>query len=105
MGREDVIWLELNADFNLKIYLINPGDEIFAPFNIWPISPQEKKLRKMNEYTEIRLIKQSKVSNKKKDDCNPSPEYVYGGTKSISFNMNFKILAYYFFRQVRNSTL
>jgi hypothetical protein len=81
MSEKDAILLEVNANFSLKIYFINPGDEIFAPFNIWPISPQEKKLSKMNEYTEIRLTKQSKVTNKKKDDCNPSPDYVYGGIK------------------------
>ena len=77
MTPEDVIWLEVNANFNLKIYFIDPGDEIFAPLNVWPVSPHEQWLSNMQEYTQIRLTKKSKVT--KKDDCIPTPDYVYGG--------------------------
>ena len=77
MAPEDAIWMEVNAKYNLKIYFIGPGDEIFAPLNIWPISPQEQRLSNINEYTQIRLTKKSKVT--KNDDCIASPNYVYGG--------------------------
>jgi hypothetical protein len=77
----DVIWLEVNANYNLKIYFINPGDEIFAPLNVWPISPHEQRLSNKNEYTQIRLTKKSKVS--KKDECEDTPKYAYGGNKQI----------------------
>ena len=73
---EDVIFMELNAKFDLKIFLINPGDEIFVPMNIWPISPPEQQLRSKNEYIQIELKKESKVSRK---NCNDSLDYVYGG--------------------------
>ena len=77
MTPEDVIWLEVIANFNLKIYFIEPGDEIFTPLNIWPLSPYEQRLSNMHEYTQIRLTKKSTVT--KKDDCIPEPDYVYGG--------------------------
>ena len=79
MAKDDIIWLEVNANFNLKIYFINPGDEIFAPLNVYPTSPQEQRLSNTNEYTQIRLTKKSKVT--KKDECEADPDYVYGGTK------------------------
>ena len=85
MATGDVIWLELNAKLSLKIYFINPGDEVFAPLNVWPVSPQQKTLSKTNEFTEIRLTKKSKISNRKKNDCNSSPDYVYGGTLITAF--------------------
>ena len=68
--------MELNAKYDLKIYLINPGDEVFAPLNIWPISPQEQRLSSKNEYMHIRLTKESKVSKK---NCTDVEGYVYGG--------------------------
>ena len=76
MDGEDVIFLELNAKFDLKIYLINPGDEVFVPLNIWPINPPEQILSSKNEYIQIELKKESKVSGK---NCNDSLDYVYGG--------------------------
>ena len=81
MGAEDVIWLEVNAKFNLKIYFLTPGDEIFAPMNVWPITPQEHRVSKMNEYTQIRLTKKSKMT--KKGECEAAPNYEYGGKKTI----------------------
>ena len=68
--------MELNAKFDLKMYLINPGDEVFAPMNIWPISPPEQRLSSKNEYIQIELTKESKVSKK---NCNNVVDYVYGG--------------------------
>ena len=68
--------MELNAKFDLKMYLINPGDEVFAPMNIWPISPPEQRLSSKNEYIQIELTKESKVSKK---NCNNFVGYVYGG--------------------------
>ena len=58
---------------------MNPGDEVFAPIFIWPqeIDIQEQRLSRMNEFTQIRLSKESKM--KKNDDCNATVTYVYGG--------------------------
>ena len=79
MVPEDVIWLEVNAKFSLKIYFIGPGDEIFTPMNVWPITPQKQWISNMNEYTQVRLTKKSKIT--KKDECEVEPNYVFGGTK------------------------
>ena len=68
--------MELNANFDLKIYLINPGDEIFASMNIWPISPPEQRLSSKNVYSQIELTKESKISRK---NCTDDVDYVYGG--------------------------
>ena len=84
MVTKDVIWLEVNANFNLKIYFINPGDEIFSPLNVWPVKPTEHSLSKLNEYTGMKLTKKSKV--KKSDECEADPTYVYGG-KYIMHNI------------------
>ena len=67
----------MNAKFNVNIYFISPGDEIFATMNVWPISPKELRLSNMNHYTHLRLTKKSKVT--KKDECEAASNYVYGG--------------------------
>ena len=68
--------MELNAKFDLKIYVINPGEEVFVPLNIWPINPPEQQLSSKNEYIHMEFQKESKVSRKK---CNDSLDFVYGG--------------------------
>ena len=62
---------------DLKLYLINPGDEVFAAMNVWPNSPVELKLNGASEVTHVRLTKELYKSNAK---CNDSERYVYGGT-------------------------
>ena len=71
MALKDVIWLEVNAKFNLIIYFISLGEEIFAPMNVRKITPQQQKLNNMIEYTQIRLTKKSKVT--KNDECEATP--------------------------------
>ena len=75
--------MESNATIDLKIYLINPGDEVFVPLNIWPTNPPEQLLSSMNEYIQIELKTESKVSRK---DCNDSLDYVYGGKFCFDFS-------------------
>ena len=82
MKPEDAIWLELNAKFDLKLYVINPGDEVFAPMFIWPKNPPVQKLDSMIEWAEIKLTKESKVT--KRDECSNTYGYVFGGTLSTS---------------------
>ena len=77
MMEDDIIWLEVNANFNLKIYFINPGEEIFAALNVWPVNPIVHSLSMLNEFTQIRLTKKSNVL--KNDKCEADPTYVYGG--------------------------
>ena len=68
--------MELNAKFDLKIYVINPGEEVFVPLNVWPINPPEQLLSSKNEYIHIEFRKESKVSW---NNCNDSLDFVYGG--------------------------
>ena len=68
--------MEINANRYLDLYLFNPGDEVFAPMNVWPIRPQKVRLNKKNEFMQIRVTKESKLSKK---NCNQSRTYVYGG--------------------------
>ena len=74
---EDAIFLEFYSQYDLRIYLLNPGDEIFAPMNVWPINPQEMKLDTKYEYIQIELTKGKKVTNN--EECNNSLTYAYGG--------------------------
>ena len=76
--------MELNAKFDLKMYFINPGDEVFAPMNIWPINPPEQRLSRKNEYVQIELNKESKVSRK---NCSDSLDYVYGGKNTLLYKI------------------
>ena len=61
---------------DLKIRLINPGDEVFAAMNIFPNIPVELKLSRNSEVTQIRLRKEQYKSNA---NCNDSEHYIYGG--------------------------
>ena len=74
--------MELNANFDLKIYLMNPGDEVFAPMNIWPIIPREQRLSSKNVYSQIELTKFSKKSLQSRY-CNSQVDYFYGGKIKI----------------------
>lgn len=83
MKPEDTLWLELNAKFNLKLYAINPGDEVFAPMFVWPNYPPEQKLDRMLAWTQIWLTKETKL--RKGDECNNTHGYVFGGILSTSY--------------------
>ena len=58
---------------DLKIRLINPGDEVFAAMNIFPNIPVELKLSRNSEVTQIRLRKEQYKSNA---NCNDSEHYI-----------------------------
>ena len=77
MTPEDALFMELNANFNLKIYFMNPGDEIFAPINTWPLQPQEKHLTNDIQLMQIELNKETRISKK---ECIADEDYKYGGT-------------------------
>ena len=67
MTDKDTLWLELNAKFDLKLYVINKGDEVFAPMFVWTKYPPEQKLDRKMAWAEIQLTKESKVT--KRDEC------------------------------------
>ena len=77
--------LELNAKFDLKLYLLDPGDEVFAPMNIWPIKPIELRISKKNVYAQIEVKKQSRIAQ---NDCTAVVDYHYGG-KRFKFNVQY----------------
>ena len=62
------------------MYLLNPGDEVFSPMNVWPESSlKQQRLSRTNEWVQIRIEKKARLLNQK-EDCNTSPTYVYGGS-------------------------
>ena len=80
----DIIWLELNAELELDLYMINHGDEVFIPGISYPKHPNrrspyptKRRLRKDLVYTQLELIQQSNV--KHSNSCNETIGYVYGG--------------------------
>ena len=76
------MWLELNSNFDLKLYVINRGDEIFVPTGMWPNYPTEQKIRKTLAWVEINLMKESQMMQL--ETCNDTISYVYGGKNYIS---------------------
>ena len=79
MTPEDALFMELKAKVNLKIYLMNPGDEFFAPINNWPQRPQVTQLTNNIEFMQIEIKKATRISKK---ECNDDKEYEYGGKYS-----------------------
>ena len=80
----DIIWLELNAELELDLYIINHGDEVFIPGFSYPKHPNrlssyptKQRLRKNLVYTQIELTQQSNVQHS--SSCNGTIGYVYGG--------------------------
>ena len=77
MEASDIIWLELNSNFDLNLYVINPGDEIFVPAFLFPNYPAQQSLRKTLEWKQIKLTKES--TRMEKETCNDASGYVFGG--------------------------
>ena len=70
------------------MYVINPGDEVFVPIFNWPNYPATQGLRKTSEWSEIKLTKESKLTQKQ--TCNDTTGYLYGG--KILFTPQFGFL-------------
>ena len=77
MTANDVIWLELNSEFDLNLYLLNSGEQIFVPVNMFPIKPVKKHLPRNLVWAKLSLAKQTLRS--KTGECNGTVGYVYGG--------------------------
>ena len=98
----DIIWLELNAELELDLYIINYGDQVFIPGLTFPkhpnrLSPYPTKLRlkKNLVYIPIELTKQSNV--KSSSSCNRTSGYTYG-RKYLAWNicrLNEKICLFF----------
>ena len=73
----DNIWLELKTNFNTRLFVIDPDDEIFMPIFVWPSNPEETKLRTSSTWDEIKVTKE--VNIKEAETCNSTTEYMYGG--------------------------
>ena len=80
-----MIWLELNSEFDLNLYLINPGDQIFVPVSLFPIKPVKKHLSRSLVWAQILVTKQTTRS--KTGDCNDTVDYVYGGKMTVNFEI------------------
>ena len=74
----DNIWLELKTNFNTKLFVIDPDDEIFMPIFVWPSNPEETELRTSSSWDEVKVTK--RVNIKKDDSCISTTEYIYGGS-------------------------
>ena len=86
----DIIWLELNAELELDLYIINHGDQVFIPGLTFPkhpnrLSPYPTKLRlkKNLVYIPIELTKESNIRSS--SSCNGTAGYTYGRTYSTSW--------------------
>ena len=80
----DIIWLELKANFDLRLFVIVPGDEVFIPPDCFPKHtqrtleyPAKQHLSKTLAYSQIQLSKQTHVEQS--GSCNRTDGYVYGG--------------------------
>ena len=83
MAALDIIWLELNADLELDLYIMERGDEVFIPGLMFPKHPNRlssyptiQRLRKNLVYTQVELTKQSNVQAS--SYCNKTVGYTYG---------------------------
>ena len=77
------------------MFVINPGDDIFIPFFLFPITPVNTYLSQDLAWTQIRLTKETKRERSIQDKpCNDKDDYVYGGKRPImkekSQRRNFK---------------
>ena len=81
----------MNAKFDYSLYVIPPGEEIFAPNGLYPTHPAITILRKTLEYTVIHLKKQTSIKQGK--SCNAAKDYKYGGSRST-----FDYLYFSFFK-------
>ena len=79
---KDFLWVELNSEYDLHMFVINPGDDIFIPFFLFPITPVNTYLSQDLAWTQIRLTKETKRERSIKDKpCNDKDDYIYGGTR------------------------
>ena len=60
------------------MYIIDPGNEIFIPNNLWSKPPAHQRLGKDLAYADMKLTKQTDVIQ---ENCNNTNGYVYGGKK------------------------
>ena len=67
----------MNAKFDYTLYVIPPGEEIFAPNGLYPTLPATTTLQKTLSYTIMHLKKQTSV--KQGEYCNDTKGYNYGG--------------------------
>ena len=72
-----MIWLELSTKLELYLFIIEPGNEIFIPIDMWVQDPKTVTLRKDHSYVEMKLQKQT-VSHQPKL-CKRIEGYDYGG--------------------------
>ena len=67
----------MNAKFDYTLYVIPPGEEIFAPNGLYPTLPATTTLQKTLSYTIMHLKKQTSVQQG--EYCNATKGYNYGG--------------------------
>ena len=74
----------MNSEFDLNMHVINPGDDIFAPFFLFPYVPLKAHLSQSVAWTQMRLAKETKRDKSK--ECNAMIGYQYGGKLQVSNN-------------------
>ena len=93
-----MIILELNAAFDLTLYALSPGDEVFVPTGLFPNLPASQKLATTLSWAKMKLTKSTKRMIMKKgendeDKCNDTVGYVYGGIFKMIYEKFCMILA------------
>ena len=74
----------MKAEYDVNLYVILPGDEVFIPADFFPKHPQrllsyppKQHLSKTLAYAQVQLTKQ--VHMKQSESCDSTTGYVYGG--------------------------
>ena len=65
MKDTDRIWLEFNSNLDLKLFLVEPGNEIFIPLFLWPSNQDPKLLpiRKNDNVIDVRIQRTYCIKN------------------------------------------
>ena len=77
MSPSDTLWLELTTKYDLRLYLIEPGNEIFIPAFLWTKVPTLQPLKRSLTFINIKVHKRNKLL--KKGTCEQRDNRKYAG--------------------------
>ena len=71
------MWLNLSLVTQLKLYVIEPGSDVFIPFFTWPRIPPQIIMSNGTSMADIRMTKKMFLRND--NECNNTDGYAYSG--------------------------
>ena len=77
MSSSDTLWLELTTKYDLRLYLIEPGNEIFIPAFLWTKVPTSQPLKRSLTFMTIKVHRRDKLL--KKGTCGQRNNHKYAG--------------------------